>query len=259
MLKVTGLKHPFIKEVSFEIPEGTTLGLVGESGSGKTTIALLLKQLLTPTSGTILYKDQPFTKESLRETQMVFQDPYSSLNPRMSIEEIIREPLAIYKIGTKEDQKKKVIELLDLVGLESGFSKRYPHELSGGQRQRVGIARALAPGPKFLICDEPTSALDVSIQGQIIALLKKLQNELNLTYLYISHDLAVVKYLSDQVAVLYQGEIVELETSEKLYSDPKHPYTQMLLSSTPSFSPGLQTQTLHLTVDNIFSVTGPSE
>ena len=259
MIKVTNLKHPFIKEVSFEIEEGTTLGLIGESGSGKTTIALLLKKLLIPTSGEILYKDKPFTKESLRETQMVFQDPYSSLNPRMTIEEIIREPLVIYDLGTKENQKSRVVDLLELVGLNSSFGKRYPHELSGGQRQRVGIARALAPRPKFLICDEPTSALDVSIQAQIIRLLKNLQKELNLTYLYISHDLTIVKYLADRVAVLYEGEIVEHQETKELYDNPKHPYTQILFSSIPSFSPGLQSQTRHLTVDNIFSVTGPKE
>ncbi len=259
MIKVAHLNHhfkktPVIRDLSFEIQEGETLGLVGESGSGKTTLALLLMKLLSPTSGTILYKDHPLTKEALRDFQMVFQDPYSSLDPRMTIEEIIKEPLIIYKI-----KETRVSELLELVGLDSSFAKRYPHELSGGQRQRVGIARALAPNPKFLICDEPIAALDVSIQAQIINLLKSLQKQLKLTYLFISHDLSIVRYLSDHVAVLYEGQIVEFGTCDEVYTNPKHSYTIELLSSIPSFSPGLQTQTRHLTVDKIFSVTGPRE
>ena len=259
MIKVLKLSHHYnkalvINEVSFEIEEGKTLGLVGESGSGKTTLALLLMNLLKPSRGTILYKGEPLTKKSLRDFQMVFQDPYSSLDPRMTIDEIIREPLIIHKI-----KENSVPELLELVGLDSSFAKRYPHELSGGQNQRVGIARALALNPKFLICDEPIASLDVSIQAQIINLLKDLQRRLKLTYLFISHDLSIVKYLSDNVAVMYNGEIVELGLCEDVYMKPKHPYTIELLSSIPSFSPGLQTQTRHLTVDKIFSVTGPRE
>ena len=205
MIKVLNLNHYYknnhvIKDVSFEITEGKTLGLIGESGSGKTTIALLLMNLLKQSSGTILYNNEPLPKKRLSDFQMIFQDPYSSLNPRMTIEEIVREPLIIYKI-----KENRVAELLDLVGLDLSFSKRYPHELSGGQRQRVGIARALAPYPKFLICDEPIAALDISIQAQIINLLKTLQKQLKLTYLFISHDLSIVKYLSDNVAVMLNG------------------------------------------------------
>jgi ABC-type oligopeptide transport system ATPase subunit len=231
MIKVENLCHNFLHNISFEIEEGKTLGLVGESGSGKTTLALLLMNLIQPKSGTILYKDKPFTKESRKEIQMVFQDPYSSLDPRMAIGEIIREPLAIYKIGTKEDQKERVIKLLDQVGLDLSLLKRYPHELSGGQRQRVAIARALALNPKFLICDEPIAALDVSIQAQIINLLKKLQDELSLTYLFISHDLAIIKYISDNIAVMHLGEIIEIQSSSDLYENPKAAYTKELLSS----------------------------
>jgi oligopeptide transport system ATP-binding protein len=210
--------------------------------------------LIRPSSGIILYKGQPLLRGALKDFQMVFQDPYSSLDPRMTVGEIVREPLIIHKV--KED---KTLELLDLVGLDISFSRRYPHELSGGQRQRVGIARALALNPKFLICDEPIASLDVSIQAQIINLLKDLQKRLGLTYLFISHDLSIVKYLSDRVAVMYEGSIVELELSDKIFNAPKHPYTIELLSSIPSFSPGLQTHTRHLTEDKIFSTTGPTD
>jgi ABC-type oligopeptide transport system ATPase subunit len=244
-----------LKNISFQVEKGETFGLVGESGSGKTTLALLLVGLLKPSSGSISYKDCSFNKD----IQMVFQDPYSSLNPRMTVEETITEPLIIHKVGNDQTRKNRTLELLDLVGLDPSFTKRYPHEMSGGQRQRVCISRALALNPKFLICDEPVSALDVSIQAQIIHLLKDLQKKLNLTYFFISHDLALMKYLANRVAVMYQGELVEINTSKNLFAHPSHQYTQTLLSSMPSALPGLQTQTLHLTEAKILALTGPTD
>lgn len=234
---------PVIKNVNFKIFPGETLGLVGESGCGKTTLGKLLLHILTPTSGELFINNVPYSsmksvdKKMLRQTiQMVYQDPYSSLNHRMTVEEIIAEPLIIFSIYHKKEHRQRVFELLELVGLDPSFSGRYPHQLSGGQRQRVVIARALAPKPKFLICDEPIAALDVSIQAQIINLLKKLQQELQLTYLFISHDLSIVKYLSNRVAVMLAGEIVETAPVKTLYEAPEHPYTKMLLSSIPKLS-----------------------
>ncbi len=250
-----GKRKEALKNISLTVEEGETFGLVGESGSGKTTLALLLMGLLKPTSGSICYKDCAFH----REIQMIFQDPYSSLNPRMSVEQTISEPLIIHKIGTRQSQKNRVFELLELVGLDQNFAKRYPHEMSGGQRQRVCISRALALNPKFLICDEPVSALDISIQSQIIYLLEDLQNKLHLTYFFISHDLPLIRYLTDRVAVMKEGEIVEMDATKNLFASPKHLYTQTLLSSIPSVLPGLQTQTLHLTEDKIFALTGPTD
>lgn len=229
--RVKGQKLHAVKNVSFSIHPGKTLGLVGESGCGKTTIGKLLQGMLKPTSGTIRFEGDR------RKIQMVYQDPYSSLNPRMTVEELIREPLIIGSIGSKAEQIKRVEELLTLVGLDLHFMRRYPHELSGGQRQRVVIARALAPNPSFLILDEPITALDVSIQAQIINLLKKLQAELGLTYLFISHDLSIVKYLSERVAVMYLGQIVEIADSHELYTHPLHPYTGALLASIPIADP----------------------
>lgn len=226
-----------LQDISFEIHEGETLGVVGESGCGKSTLGKTVLQLYKPNSGEIYYQGKNvlnFSKEELKnwrqKVQFIFQDPYSSLNPRMSVKKIIEEPLRVHNIAIDE---KRIDELLDLVNLSPSFKRRYPHEFSGGQRQRIGIARALAINPEFIVCDEPISALDVSIQAQIINLLKKLQTEMNLTYLFIAHDLSLVKYLSKRVMVMYLGHIVELAPSAILYKEPKHPYTQALLSAIP--------------------------
>ena len=221
--------------VSFEIKKGETLGLVGESGCGKSTLGKMLLRLVPPTSGQILFEGKDITKNRdralCRRMQMIFQDPFASLNPRMSVGDILNEPLQIHGLPDRVD------ELLDLVGLPLFSKSRFPHEFSGGQRQRIGIARALALNPDFIVCDEPISALDVSIQAQIVNLLIRLQKELNLTYLFIAHDLAMVRYLSTRVAVMHFGKIVEIGPSEQVFSAPQHPYTQILLSSIPSPDP----------------------
>ncbi|MBS0620814.1 MAG: ATP-binding cassette domain-containing protein [Verrucomicrobia bacterium] len=229
-----------LNNASFSISEGETLGLVGESGSGKSTLGKCLLHLEPPSSGSIVYKGRAldtFSKKELfdfrKEAQVIFQDPYASLNPRMTAADLIAEPLRIHRTHTEQEIPKTLHTLLDLVGLPSTSLGRFPHEFSGGQRQRIGIARALALKPRFLVCDEPISALDVSVQAQIVNLLKGLQKELGLTYLFIAHDLAMVKYLSDRVAVLYLGHIVEIAPAEELYNTPQHPYTQALLASIP--------------------------
>ena len=226
--------------IDFDIPEGKTLGLVGESGSGKSTAAYCVLQLLKPTSGEVVFMGQDLTKlkgEDLRrirrEMQIVFQDPYSALDPRMTVGSIVAEPLEVHGIGTRRTRRDTVKNLLDLVGFDPDFTNRYPHEFSGGQRQRIGIARALALNPKLMVCDEPVSALDVSIQAQILNLLKDLQRDLGLTYLFISHDLAVVRTMSDRIAVMTEGKIVEVGPAEEVYTQPKHPYTKTLLSAVP--------------------------
>jgi oligopeptide transport system ATP-binding protein len=226
--------------VSFDIAEGETLGLVGESGSGKSTTGYCIIQLLQPTSGSIRFMGRELTelgrkelRRSRREMQIVFQDPYSSLNPRMTVGDTVAEPLQIHGIDTRRERQAKVRELLDVVGFNPSFVNRYPHEFSGGQRQRIGIARALALSPKLIICDEPVSALDVSIQAQILNLLKDLQQEFGLTYLFIAHDLAVVRAMSDRIAVMNQGKLVELGPAEDVYAEPKEAYTQALLSAVP--------------------------
>lgn len=229
-----------VKAVSLQIKEGEILGLVGESGCGKSTLARLLMRLEKPTSGQISFEGNEISRSKdrslCRQMQMIFQDPYASLNPRMTVKDLIAEPLHIHKIPIGNT----VSELLELVGLPQNALYRFPHEFSGGQRQRIGIARALALKPKFLVCDEPISSLDVSIQAQIVELLLNLQKELNLTYLFIAHDLARVRYISDRVAVMYQGEIVELADTDSLFTNPQHPYTKLLLASVPIPDPILE-------------------
>jgi len=229
-----------VDDVSFKIHKGETLGLVGESGCGKSTTGRTIIRLYEPTDGSIVFKGEDITKLKPSEMkkyrkaiQMIFQDPYASLNSRMTVGDIVREPLDIHNIGTPESRKKIVEDLLDAVGLNPDHAARYPHEFSGGQRQRIGIARALAVEPEFIICDEPISALDVSIQAQVINMLEDLQRDRGLTYLFIAHDLSMVKHISDRIGVMYLGKIVELTDADELYSNPKHPYTQALLSAIP--------------------------
>jgi oligopeptide transport system ATP-binding protein len=230
--------------VSFELREGQTLGLVGESGSGKSTTAYAVLQLLRPTSGSVVFAGHELTRlrgEPLRrmrrEMQIVFQDPYASLNPRMTVGRILAEPLQTHKIGTRRSRRASVARLLELVGLDASYTNRYPHEFSGGQRQRIGIARALALNPRLIVCDEPVSALDVSIQAQILNLLKDLQRDLGLTYLFIAHDLAVVRAMSDTIAVMHEGRIVEEGTAEQVYTRPQTTYTRALLAAVPIADP----------------------
>ena len=230
-----------VDHVSFDLYEGETLGLVGESGCGKTTLARTVLRLLEPTGGSVMFDGADLiamSKGELRsrrsQMQIVFQDPYSSLHPRMTVQQIIEEPMKICGMYPDAgERRKRVVELLEMVGLNESQLKRYPHEFSGGQRQRIVIARALATNPRLIICDEPVSALDVSVQAQILNLLKELQQKLNLTYLFISHDLSVVEYICDRVAIMYLGQMVELGTSEEIFSNPLHPYTQALLSAAP--------------------------
>ncbi|MCA1296481.1 ATP-binding cassette domain-containing protein [Paenibacillus sp. alder61] len=230
-----------VDDISFSIREGETLGVVGESGSGKSTTGRAILRLHQPTGGEILYRGMAINrmtraemKTLRRDMQIIFQDPYASLNPRLKVLDIIGEALDVHKLaGSRAERRKRVEELLDQVGLNPSSAERYPHEFSGGQRQRIGIARALAVNPKFIVCDEPLSALDVSIQSQIVQLLEELQRRLGLTYLFIAHDLSMVKHISDRVAVMYRGRIVELAESEELYSNPLHAYTKSLLSAIP--------------------------
>ena len=227
--------------VSFEIYPRETFGLVGESGCGKSTTGRAIVKLYEPTSGTVYYHGEDVTKikgshlaEFRRNVQMIFQDPYASLNPRMTVGEIIREPMDIHHIfNTKEEREQRVRELLDIVGLKPDHIRRYPHEFSGGQRQRIGIARTLALNPQFIVCDEPISALDVSIQAQVINLLEHIQKEMGISYLFIAHDLSMVKHISDRLGVMYLGNLVEIGDSDDVYHRPLHPYTQALLSAVP--------------------------
>ncbi len=263
ILEVKGLKKYFktekgtlhaVDNVSFTLEKGKTLGIVGESGCGKSTTGRTLVKLLEATGGEILYKGVDITKLNTKkfatyrnELQMIFQDPYSSLNPRKSVYETIEEPLLIRKkYKDKAQRHARVIELMELVGLAQRYTNAYPHELDGGRRQRIGIARALANDPEVIVCDEPVSALDVSIQAQILNLLKKLQKELNISYIFITHDLGVVKHISDEIAVMYLGEIIEFGESESLFENPIHPYTKALFSAIPIPKLGVEDNTIVL-------------
>ena len=234
--------------ISFDIYPGETFGLVGESGCGKSTAGRTIIRLYDPTDGELIFNGQNIyelprhkMQEVRKNFQMIFQDPYASLNPRMTVEEIVGEPLDIHRAyKNKIERRERVIELLELVGLNEEHAMRFPHEFSGGQRQRIGIARALALNPKFIVCDEPISALDVSIQAQVVNLLKELQEKLGLTYLFIAHDLSMVRYISDRVGVMYLGHMMELAKSEELYENPIHPYTKALLSAIPIPDPNIQ-------------------
>ena len=256
LLEVNGLKKYFdvkggvlgrkigevkaVDGVSFSVMEGEILGIVGESGCGKSTTGKSILRLIEPTEGEVKFEGREITnlkpeemRKLRRDMQIIFQDPYASLNPRHTIEKIISEPLLIHGIKSAKERKERVRELLEIVGLSAYHAARYPHQFSGGQRQRIGIARALANNPKLIICDEPVSALDVSVQSQILNLMEDLRDKFNLTYIFIAHDLSVVKHISDRVGVMYLGRMVELADKDKLYTNPKHPYTQSLLSAVP--------------------------
>ena len=237
--------HRAVDDVSFTIATGETFGLVGESGSGKTTTGRCLLRLIEPTSGEIRFREMDVRalsagdlRRARRHFQIVFQDPYSSLNPRMRVGAIVEEPLIIHRVGTRDERRARVKQLFELVGLDPTLAAKYPHEFSGGQRQRIGLARALALEPALVVCDEPVSALDVSVQAQVVNLLLDLQKRLSLTYLFIAHDLRLVRQICDRVAVMYRGRLVEVAPAETLFGAPRHPYTQALLSAIPRLQPG---------------------
>lgn len=254
-----------VDDISFDIKEGETIGLVGESGCGKTTVGRTILRLIEPTSGSVSFNGVDIArlkgkklKEIRRNMQIVFQDPYASLDPRMPIGESIGEGLKIHNIGTSRQRFEMVIEMLRKVGMEDYHARRYPHEFSGGQRQRIGIARALALKPKFIVADEPVSALDVSIQSQVLNLLKELQREFKLTYLFIAHNLSVVEHISDRVAVMYLGKMVEMTTREEIFLNPLHPYTQALISAIPIPDPTLKRDRIILQGDVPSPLNPPS-
>ena len=254
-----------VDDVSFDICRGETLGLVGESGCGKTTVGRTILNLIEPTSGEVSFEGTDVfgagkreLKNLRKDMQIIFQDPYASLDPRMSIANSLGEGLKIHRMGTAEERFGKVVDLLQKVGLEEYHAHRFPHEFSGGQRQRIGIARALAVGPKFIVCDEPVSALDVSIQSQVLNLLKDLQQEFELAYLFIAHNLSVVEHVSDRVAVMYLGKIVELADREALFSEPLHPYTQALMSAVPVPDPDFERERIILEGDVPSPLNPPS-
>jgi oligopeptide/dipeptide ABC transporter ATP-binding protein len=254
-----------LDDVSFTIRKGETFGLVGESGCGKTTTGRCILRLIEPTSGEVnfdgkdlLSVDAANLRRMRRDMQIIFQDPYSSLNPRMRVGQIVLEPLTIHNVGIKAERSDRVAKLLQLVGLDPSTAERYPHEFSGGQRQRIGIARALALNPKFIVCDEPVSALDVSVQAQVVNLLQDLQEQLNLTYLFISHGLSVVEHISTRVGIMYLGKLVEVATSEEIFRNPLHPYTKALLSAIPKPEPDERRNRLPLLGDIPTPLNPPS-
>jgi peptide/nickel transport system ATP-binding protein/oligopeptide transport system ATP-binding protein len=229
-----------VKNVNLAVYSGEVLGLVGESGCGKSTLGRIMLRLIDPSEGKVIFKGEDITflsKHSMRSRrgsmQLVFQDPYSSLNPRMTVRELVQAPLDVFKVGSLESRQKQVLEMLNIVGLGESALQKFPHEFSGGQRQRIGIARAMILNPQFIVCDEPVSALDLSVRAQILNMMRDLQKEFALTYLFISHDLSVVEYMSDRVAVMYLGQIVELAETEELFLSPRHPYTQALIAAVP--------------------------